>query len=72
MKTLKPYLMAAAMTAAIAVSAPHAEACSRVIYQGVDSLFVIGRSLDWKTPIPTNIYVYPRGMKKVRDRKSVV
>lgn len=37
------------MTAAIAVSAPHAEACSRVIYQGVDSLFVIGRSLDWKT-----------------------
>ena len=65
MKTLKPYLMAATMTAAIAVSAPHAEACSRVIYQGVDSLFVIGRSLDWKTPIPTNIYVYPRGMKKV-------
>ena len=65
MKTLKPYLMAAAMTAAVAVSAPHAEACSRVIYQGVDSLFVIGRSLDWKTPIPTNIYVYPRGIKKV-------
>ncbi|MDE7116995.1 MAG: linear amide C-N hydrolase, partial [Muribaculaceae bacterium] len=65
MKTLKPYLMAAAMSAAVATSAPHAGACSRVIYQGVDSLFVIGRSLDWKTPIPTNIYVYPRGMKKV-------
>lgn len=42
-----------------------AEACSRVLYRGQDSLFVVGRSLDWKTPIPTNLYVYPRGMKKV-------
>lgn len=40
------------------------EACSRVVYQGVDGLRVVGRSLDWKTPIPTNLYVYPRGMSK--------
>lgn len=65
MKTLKPYLIAAATSAAAVVSAPHAGACSRVIYQGVDSLFVIGRSLDWRTPIPTDLYIYPRGMKKV-------
>lgn len=43
----------------------NADACSRVLYVGNDSLRIIGRSLDWKTPIPTNIYVYPRGMKKV-------
>lgn len=30
--------------------------------QGV--LRIVGRSLDWKTPIPTNLYVYPRGMHK--------
>lgn len=65
MKTLKPYLIAAAAAGAVASVAPHAGACTRVLYQGTDSLFVIGRSLDWKTPIPTNIYVYPRGMKKV-------
>lgn len=41
------------------------DACSRVIYNGSDSLFVVGRSLDWKTPIPTNLYVYPAGIKKV-------
>ncbi len=29
------------------------------------TLRIVGRSLDWKTPIPTNLYVYPRGMKKV-------
>lgn len=39
-------------------------ACSRVLYKGLDSLMVVGRSLDWKTPIPTNLYVYPRGMAK--------
>lgn len=42
-----------------------AEGCSRVLYVGEDSLRIVGRSLDWKTPIPTDLYVYPRGMKKV-------
>lgn len=53
--------------AAISIStAPHysAEACSRILYVGADSLRIVGRSLDWKTPIPTNLYVYPRGMAK--------
>ena len=50
--------------AASAVSAPQADACSRIVYQGNDSLYIVGRSLDWKTPIPTNLYVYPRGMAK--------
>ena len=41
-----------------------ADACTRVVYKGLDSLYIVGRSLDWKTPIPTNVYVYPRGMQK--------
>lgn len=41
------------------------DACSRVVYKGEDNLVIVGRSLDWKTPIPTNLYVYPRGMAKV-------
>lgn len=40
-------------------------ACSRVLYVGDSTLRIVGRSLDWKTPIPTNIYVYPAGMQKV-------
>lgn len=44
--------------------AEKAGACSRIVYHGLDSLYVIGRSLDWKTPIPTNIYVYPAGIHK--------
>lgn len=41
------------------------EACSRVLYVGQDDLRIVGRSLDWKTPIPTNLYVYPKGMFKM-------
>lgn len=50
---------------AILPMANKADACTRVVYEGEDSLYVVGRSLDWKTPIPTNLYVYPRGMHKV-------
>lgn len=62
---MKAKFLAAAL-AALAISGFQntAEGCSRVLYVGNDSLRVIGRSLDWKTPIPTNIYVYPRGMHK--------
>ena len=57
--------MGAAAVAAAASFAPlMGDACTRVLYKGVDDLYVVGRSLDWKTPIPTNLYVYPRGMKK--------
>lgn len=64
MKHLKS-VMAAATLAAAGIMSPDAGACTRVIYHGSDSTFVIGRSLDWKTPIPTNLYVYPAGMKKM-------
>lgn len=57
--------MAAALLGGTAFfAAPCTDACTRVVYHGLDSLYVIGRSLDWRTPIPTNIYVYPAGIHK--------
>lgn len=47
-----------------AFTLPRASACSLVAYTGDSALVIVGRSLDWKTPIPTNLYVYPRGMHK--------
>lgn len=61
LRYLYPLVAALAVTASV----QRAEACSRVLYVGNDSLRIVGRSLDWKTPIPTNIYVYPRGMQKM-------
>ena len=57
--------MLATAVIAGAASLPHeASACTRVVYEGKDSLYIVGRSLDWKTPIPTNLYVYPAGIDK--------
>lgn len=54
-----------ALSLAAALFAPsHSDACSRILYHGEGDLRIVGRSLDWKTPIPTNLYVYPRGMHK--------
>ena len=65
MKKIQSLLLGAAFAAAaIGFNAPAADACSRVLYVGSDSLRIVGRSLDWKTPIPTNLYVYPRGITK--------
>ena len=62
--TLKPIALAFTLGAAF-YNANNSEACTRVCYHGSDSTFVIARCLDWKTPIPTNLYVYPAGMEKV-------
>lgn len=64
MKHAKSIIAAGALAASMFYAADSG-ACSRVLYNGLDSLFVVGRSLDWKTPIPTNLYVYPAGITKV-------
>lgn len=65
------FIGAAVLVAAIALGGQRAGACTRAVYTGPqpempgqEPLRIVGRSLDWKTPIPTNLYVYPRGMTK--------
>ena len=64
------------LVSAVLFGASKSDACSRILYvgdttsaSGEDVLRIVGRSLDWKTPIPTNLYVYPRGMFKKGDDK---
>ena len=62
---MKTTLIAGALAAASLIAIPStSQACSRVCYHGADNLYIVGRCLDWKTPIPTNIYVYPAGISK--------
>lgn len=60
MKLLRLFC-AALLAAGVWVSA---NACSRVVYKSDKNIVMVGRTLDWRTPIPTNIYVYPRGVTK--------
>lgn len=64
MKTICKMLALGMIGAGAAISPFESDACTRVIYHGADSLYIVGRSLDWRTPIPTNLYVYPKGIYK--------
>ncbi|MDD3038697.1 linear amide C-N hydrolase [Bacteroides sp.] len=40
------------------------EACTRAVYIGPEQMVITGRTMDWKEDIMSNIYVFPRGMKR--------
>jgi choloylglycine hydrolase len=44
--------------------ANHSRACTRVVYQGPDSIIITARSMDWKTDIPAALWIFPRGMER--------
>jgi len=51
------------MSTGMAVS-PAAEACTRFVYHGAGDEVITARSMDWKTDVGTNLWVFPRGMKR--------
>lgn len=67
---LKSIAAGGIVAAMLASGASDGRACTRVVYSGADSIRIVGRTLDWRTPIPTNIYVYPRGMAKQGSAKA--
>lgn len=41
-----------------------ADACTRVVYLGHGNDVVTARSMDWKVDVHTNLWIFPRGMKR--------
>lgn len=41
-----------------------AEACTRAVYLGPEGRILTGRSMDWKLPMVSNLWVFPRGMAR--------
>jgi len=39
-------------------------ACTRVVYIGSDNVVITGRSMDWSEDMSSNIWSFPRGMKR--------
>ncbi|TVQ05494.1 MAG: linear amide C-N hydrolase [Balneolaceae bacterium] len=48
----------------IQLTAPIAEACTRVIYKGPNNTILTGRNMDFSLPIPANLWIFPRGMER--------
>nr|WP_034992847.1 linear amide C-N hydrolase [Beijerinckia mobilis] len=46
------------------MTTPVVEACTRAVFLGEDGNVVTARSMDWKTDVGTNLWIFPRGMKR--------
>lgn len=56
--------LAAIAASIVLAAAPAAEACTRAVYLGPEGRVLTGRSMDWKLPMATNLWVFPRGMER--------
>ncbi|MEF9603339.1 linear amide C-N hydrolase [Paracoccus sp. PXZ] len=56
--------LTAAFALTAALSAPAADACTRVTYLGPEGRVLTGRSMDWSMPMLSNLWLLPRGMKR--------
>lgn len=42
----------------------HTDACTRVMYKGLNNLILTARSMDWKEDIMPNLWIFPKGMPR--------
>ncbi|SFW21405.1 penicillin amidase Cysteine peptidase. MEROPS family C59 [Nitrosovibrio sp. Nv17] len=59
-----PALGAAMLVSMGMLAAPAADACTRLVYLGAHDQVITARSMDWKTDVGTNLWAFPRGMKR--------
>jgi choloylglycine hydrolase len=43
---------------------PVAQACTRLTYLGDNQTVITARSMDWKTDVATNLWIFPQGMQR--------
>lgn len=55
---------AAALVTAAALAPVSAQACTRLVYLGAKDQVITARSMDWKTDVGTNLWIFPRGMER--------
>lgn len=64
---LRKSLLSTALPLSIALGAlfsSPSQACTRVVYHGYNDSVITARSMDWKTDVGTNIWIFPKGMKR--------
>jgi choloylglycine hydrolase len=58
---------ALALAAALAAPLAPALACTRAVYLGPEDRVLTGRTFDWKDPIVSNLWVFPKGMARTGE-----
>lgn len=41
-----------------------AQACTRAVYLGPNGIVITARSMDWRSDVATNLWIFPRGMER--------
>ena len=63
-KSFAATLCASMLVGSIALPLIRADACTRVVYLGANEDAITGRSMDWKSDIAANLWIFPRGMER--------
>lgn len=61
---MKKMLTSALALAIAAVITPAADACTRIVYEGANSGYLVGRSMDWAEETGTDLWAFPAGLKR--------
>ncbi|MCA1538089.1 linear amide C-N hydrolase [Bradyrhizobium sp. NBAIM03] len=57
-------ILSAGLAALLAIAPSIAPACTRLVYLGVNDQVITARSMDWKSDVETNLWIFPRGMAR--------
>lgn len=52
------------LAAALTVFPATGDACTRLVYLGAGDTVITARSMDWSIDVGTNLWIFPRGMKR--------
>jgi penicillin V acylase-like amidase (Ntn superfamily) len=64
-RQLKRVLLGSAVVLGFSLAAWQSiEACTRVVYIGTDGIVITGRSMDWVEDMSSNLWAFPRGIKR--------
>ncbi len=61
---MKKAIFSLALSAAVACSSLPADACTRILYETGTKSFMIGRTMDWMVDPGTDLWSFPKGMKR--------
>ncbi len=63
-KSFRSALVATTTALSLFIAPLAAEACTRVVYHGLNDEVITARSMDWKVDVGSNLWVFPKGMKR--------
>lgn len=63
-KSIRTILVSATLVVVLLMGSFSAEACSRIVYHGLNGIVLTARSMDWVEDMGTHLWAFPRGMER--------